>query len=132
MREVVNAISYVLRGGIVWRMMPKHFPLWGTAYRWFARFRDEGTWEVANHHPSRDSLLVQLMGHLPVVEGFGGFVDGMVEGIGIGEGLVGEVVCLEVAPDAFDVVQLGSILGQPFDVEPMGAPASAAKDSLLV
>jgi Putative transposase of IS4/5 family (DUF4096) len=26
MREVVNAIFYVLRGGIAWRMIPKHFP----------------------------------------------------------------------------------------------------------
>ncbi len=50
MREVANAICYVLRGGIAWRMMPKHFPPWPTAYRWFARPRDDGTWEMINHH----------------------------------------------------------------------------------
>ncbi|MDB5575683.1 MAG: transposase, family, partial [Bradyrhizobium sp.] len=26
MREVVNAIFYVLRGGIAWRLLPREFP----------------------------------------------------------------------------------------------------------
>jgi len=46
MREVINAIFYVLRGGIAWSLLPKDFPPWPTAYRWFARFRDDGTWET--------------------------------------------------------------------------------------
>ena len=50
MREIVNAIFYVLRGGIAWSLLPKDFPPWATAYRWFARFRDDGTWERINHH----------------------------------------------------------------------------------
>ena len=50
LREIVNAISYVLRGGIAWRLMPDSFPPWGTVYRWFARLRDDGTWETTNHH----------------------------------------------------------------------------------
>ena len=50
MREIVNAISYVLRGGIAWRLMPDSFPPWGTVYRRFAQFRDDGTWETINHH----------------------------------------------------------------------------------
>ena len=50
MREIANAICYVLRGGVAWRMMPDSFPPWVTVYRWFARLRDEGTWEVINHH----------------------------------------------------------------------------------
>ena len=50
MREVVNAICYVLRGGIAWRLMPDSFPPWRTVYRWFARLRDDGTWETINHH----------------------------------------------------------------------------------
>ena len=49
-REIVNAIFYVLRGGIAWSLLPKDFPPWPTAYRWFARFRDDGTWERINHH----------------------------------------------------------------------------------
>ena len=50
MREIVNAISYVLRGGIAWRLMPDTFPPWQTVHSWFARLRDEGTWETINHH----------------------------------------------------------------------------------
>ena len=50
MREIVNAIFYVLRGGIAWSLLPKDFPPWPTAYRWFARFRDDGTRERINHH----------------------------------------------------------------------------------
>lgn len=47
-----------------------------------------------------------------------GLVDGLVEMVGIGEGPVGEVVTLEVAPDEFDVVKLRGVAGQPFDREP--------------
>jgi putative transposase len=50
MREIVNAIFYVLRGGIAWSLLPKDFPPAPTVYRWFARFRDDGTWERINHH----------------------------------------------------------------------------------
>src|SRR3954447_7425497 len=39
----------------------------------------------------------------------------------IGEGLMCEVVHLEVVPDALDVVQLRRVLGQPLDGEPVGA-----------
>ena len=30
LREVVNGICYVLRGGIPWRFLPKDFPPWQT------------------------------------------------------------------------------------------------------
>lgn len=50
MGEIVNAMCYVLRGGIAWRLMPDGFPPWRTVYRWFARLRDGGTWETINHH----------------------------------------------------------------------------------
>jgi len=38
MREIVNAISYVLRGGVAWSLLPKDFSPSPTVYRWFARF----------------------------------------------------------------------------------------------
>jgi hypothetical protein len=50
-----------------------------------------------------------------------GLVDGAVEGVDVGEGLVREMMGLEVAPDQFDVVQFRRILGQPLDSEPMCA-----------
>ena len=50
MREIVNAICYILRGGVAWRLLPTSFPPWRTVYRWFARFRDDGAWDTINHH----------------------------------------------------------------------------------
>ena len=44
MREVINAILYVLRGGCAWRLVPHDFPAWGTVYYYFWRFRREGLW----------------------------------------------------------------------------------------
>ena len=47
-REVANAIFYVLRTGCQWRDLPEGFPHWNTVYGYFARWRDDGTWERAN------------------------------------------------------------------------------------
>jgi transposase len=49
MREMLNAIFYILRGGCPWRQLPEHFPPHQTTYRWFVRFRDEGLWESLSH-----------------------------------------------------------------------------------
>jgi putative transposase len=35
MREIMNAISYVLRGGISWRMLPQDLPPWKSVYHYF-------------------------------------------------------------------------------------------------
>ena len=48
-------------------------------------------------------------------------MDGCVEGFGIGESHVGEVIGLKVMPDRLDVIEFGRIFWQPFDGEPMGA-----------
>lgn len=50
MREIMNAIFYVLRGGIAWSLLPHDFPPKSTVYRWFATFRDTGLFETINHH----------------------------------------------------------------------------------
>jgi transposase len=50
MREIVNAIFYVLRGGIPWRMLPPCFSPHQTVYGWFAAWRDAGVWQSINHH----------------------------------------------------------------------------------
>ena len=48
-------------------------------------------------------------------------VDGLIEVFGSGEGLVSEVMPLQVAPERLDVVQLRSVFRQPLDREPVGA-----------
>jgi len=49
MRTIVDAIFYVLRGGIPWRMLPPCFPPRQTVYGWFAAWRDAGVWQMINH-----------------------------------------------------------------------------------
>jgi putative transposase len=49
MREIVNAIFYVLRGGIAWRMLPPCFPPRQTVYGWFAAWRGGHVWEAITH-----------------------------------------------------------------------------------
>ncbi len=48
MREVLNGIFYVLRGGCAWRMMPHDLPKWRTVYDYFRTWRIEGVWEKLN------------------------------------------------------------------------------------
>ena len=48
MREIVNAIYYVLRSGCAWRMLPHDFPPWQTVYGYFNTWRREGVWETMN------------------------------------------------------------------------------------
>jgi putative transposase len=50
MREMLNAIFYVLRSGRPRRLPPERFPPHRTTYRWFVRFRDDGLRESLNHH----------------------------------------------------------------------------------
>ncbi len=49
LREIVNAIFYVMRGGVAWRLLPSDLPPKSTAYRWFAAWRDGGVFEALNH-----------------------------------------------------------------------------------
>jgi len=46
MREVLNAIFYLLKGGITWRMLPKDFPKWKSVYHYFRLWRKSGVWKL--------------------------------------------------------------------------------------
>ncbi len=43
--EVLNAIFYVVVGGIAWRMLPNDFPCWKSVYHYFRSWRQSGDWE---------------------------------------------------------------------------------------
>jgi len=45
MRQVINAILYLVVGGIQWRMLPKEYPKWQSVYYYFRTWRDDGTWQ---------------------------------------------------------------------------------------
>ncbi len=43
--QVLNAIFYVVVGGIAWRMLPTNFPNWKSVYHYFWLWRRSGDWE---------------------------------------------------------------------------------------
>ena len=45
MREVLNGILYLIRGGVSWRRLPHDLPPWGTVHYYYRRFRLDGTWK---------------------------------------------------------------------------------------
>ena len=49
MRKIIEAILYLLRGGLPWRMLPPCFPPASTVRRWFYLWRDSGLWLGINH-----------------------------------------------------------------------------------
>lgn len=44
-REVVNAIFYMLRAGCAWRLLPHDLPPWQTVYSYFRAWVQSGIWE---------------------------------------------------------------------------------------
>lgn len=55
LREIVNALLYLARGGCSWRMLPHDFPPWKTVSYYFHTWRDEGVWEEV-HSAWRDEI----------------------------------------------------------------------------
>ena len=49
LRTITNALFYVLRGGLPWRMLPGDFPPVTTVQRYFYAWRDKGLWQTLNH-----------------------------------------------------------------------------------
>ena len=48
-RKILDAMFYLLRGGLPWRMLPDQFPPFSIVQRWFYRWRDTGLWRDINH-----------------------------------------------------------------------------------
>ncbi len=44
-REIINAILYLNRSGCQWDMLPHDLPPKSTVYDYFAKWRDDGTWQ---------------------------------------------------------------------------------------
>ncbi|AGF52276.1 transposase [Synechocystis sp. PCC 6803] len=49
LREVLNAIFYMLRAGCAWRLLPHDFPKWRRVYGYFRQWQEDGTWKKLNH-----------------------------------------------------------------------------------
>jgi putative transposase len=59
LREVINGIQYILRGGCAWRLMPHDLPHWQTAYQTFRAWRQDGTW-LRIHDQLRDEVRMRM------------------------------------------------------------------------
>ena len=59
LREILNAVFYLLRSGCQWRLLPHDFPRWPTVYWYFRKWRIDGTWERINR-AIRERLRVRL------------------------------------------------------------------------
>ncbi len=84
-RVIYNAILYVLRGGIQWRLLPSPFPPWQTVYSRFRRWADAGIWETMT-----DTLRVELrieLGRDPTPSA--GILDSQSVPTGPGSGAIG-------------------------------------------
>jgi putative transposase len=44
-RDVVNAVIYVVKSGCDWRMLPHDFPQWKIVYHYFDVWKKDGTWK---------------------------------------------------------------------------------------
>lgn len=49
LRDVVNALFYLLTTGCQWRMLPKEFPPMSTVHGYLTAWRKEGIWQAIHH-----------------------------------------------------------------------------------
>jgi putative transposase len=59
LREILDAIFYMLRSGCAWRLLPHDFPPWKTVHHYFRTWRIDGTWERL-HAALRERLRVRM------------------------------------------------------------------------
>jgi putative transposase len=60
LRELVNAVFYLVKTGCQWRNLPKDFAPWRTVYHYFRLWKRNGLWNQIHTH---------LREHLRVIEG---------------------------------------------------------------
>jgi putative transposase len=59
LREILDAVFYVLKSGCQWRLLPHDFPPWKTVHHYLRTWREDGTWERI-HAALRERLRVRL------------------------------------------------------------------------
>ena len=57
-RAILDAIFYVVRGGIAWRLLPHDLPPWRIVYYYFMVWRRAGLWQKI-HDTLRDRVRLQ-------------------------------------------------------------------------
>jgi len=71
LREVLNAIFYILKTGCQWRNLPGDFPKWQSVYYHYHKWMKRGTWERINARLCRHERQTQGRNPFPT----GGVID---------------------------------------------------------
>ncbi len=50
MRDIINALFYILSAGCAWRLLPHDLPPWQTVYYYFRQWNQDQTWQEINDH----------------------------------------------------------------------------------
>ncbi len=56
LREILNAIFYMVRSGCAWRLLPHDSPPWKTVHHYFRTWRIGGTWERMHSAHARERV----------------------------------------------------------------------------
>jgi putative transposase len=59
LREILDAIFYLVRSGCAWRLLPHDFPPWKTVHHYLRIWRQDGTWERM-HAALRERVRVRM------------------------------------------------------------------------
>jgi putative transposase len=59
LREILNAIFYIVRSGCAWRLLPHEFPPWKTVHHYFRTWGIDGTWKKL-HTALRERVRVRM------------------------------------------------------------------------
>ena len=59
LREILDAIFYIVRSGCAWRLLPHEFPPWKTVHHYFRTWRIDGIWKKL-HAALRERLRVRM------------------------------------------------------------------------
>lgn len=65
LRQVVDAIFYILRTGCQWRNLPDKFPPWPAVYYYFWRWKENGCLENLNYALNKNDRKAQGKPEMP-------------------------------------------------------------------
>jgi hypothetical protein len=72
------------------------------------------------------------MAHALTVEFSDGVVNALIQIVGGGEGLMGQLMTLQITPNPLDIIEFGGVFWQPLDAQQCARAARAAVVALLV